>query len=381
MGDFTAERAILPSSGEAAWVVVDAAYDLHAEACAFLAALRASDRSPNTERVYAGRVALYLSWCQEERTDWRRAGLTGLARFLSWLRYEPMPSRRRGGIGLARRRAAATADAVVATSCEFLRFCAMHGLADKAVVENLFEPRYLRFLPPGYNAGEDGQHRVVRSRTIKLKTVEKPFEWLRPEQVAALMAATRNVRDRFLVALVSTTGLRIGETLGLHRQDMHFLSSSETLGCSTSGPHLHVRRRPDNCNGALAKSRYPRSIPVPETVIDFYADYTHERWQLLGEDENPFVFVNLYRPPLGRAMSYPAAKAMFDRLAKATGIAVWPHLLRHTAATTMLRQGTPRDVVQEVLGHASPASMQPYSHVDDQDKRDAVERVARQARR
>ncbi|MFC6369852.1 tyrosine-type recombinase/integrase [Nonomuraea thailandensis] len=44
-------------------------------------------------------------------------------------------------------------------------------------------------------------------------------------------------------------------------------------------------------------------------------------------------------------------------------IAVWPHLLRHTAATTMLRQGTPRDVVQELLGHVSATSMQPYIHV------------------
>ena len=80
-------------------------------------------------------------------------------------------------------------------------------------------------------------------------------------------------------------------------------------------------------------------------------------------------------------MSYQNAKEMFDRLARSSGIAVRPHLLRHTAATTWLRQGTPRDTVQELLGHVSPTSMQPYLHPNEQDKRGAIERGAAWARR
>ena len=79
-------------------------------------------------------------------------------------------------------------------------------------------------------------------------------------------------------------------------------------------------------------------------------------------------------------MRYPNAKEMFDRLARVTGLTVRPHLLRHTAATTWLRQGTPRDTVQELLGHVSAASMQPYLHPDEDDKRAAVERGAQWAR-
>lgn len=71
--------------------------------------------------------------------------------------------------------------------------------------------------------------------------------------------------------------MRIGETLGLHRTDMHFLADSHVLGCAVAGPHVHVRRRPGNENGALAKSRFPRSIPVPEEAVTLYADYAHER--------------------------------------------------------------------------------------------------------
>jgi integrase/recombinase XerD len=85
------------------------------------------------------------------------------------------------------------------------------------------------------------------------------------------------------------------------------------------------------------------------------------------------VFVNLYQPPRGEAVSYQNIRQMFDRLAKSTGLTVRPHLLRHTAATTWLRQGTPRDTVQDLLGHVSPSSMQPYIYPNDADKRAAVE--------
>ena len=59
---YVAERSISPSTGAERWVVADArTFDLHVEACAFLAGVRSKGRSPNTERVYAGRLALYLN--------------------------------------------------------------------------------------------------------------------------------------------------------------------------------------------------------------------------------------------------------------------------------------------------------------------------------
>jgi hypothetical protein len=86
-----------------------------------------------------------------------------------------------------------------------------------------------------------------------------------------------------------------------------------------AGPHLHIRRCPNNTNRALAKSRFPRSIPVPQEAVTLYADYVHERDHRLGaDDQNPLVFVNLYRPPLGKGVTYQNAKEMFDRLAAAT---------------------------------------------------------------
>ncbi len=370
---YRAWRAVSPSDGASTWVIVDDDFELHDGGCAFLTGLRAADRSVNTERVYAGRVAMFLSWCATEGVDWTRPRLDHMVGFKRWLVAEPAPTRE----GRPRRRSTKSADAVLRTVCEFLRFGARHELVDAALVDRLFEPRFLKFLPAGFEPGEDGQQRSIRSRLLRFAVAEEPFSFIEPERVDDLVAAAGNVRDRFLVTLVAMTGLRIGEALGLHRADMHFLSDSRTLGCKIVGPHLHVRRRPDNPNGALAKSRFSRSVPVAEAAVSLYADYAHERHACLGDaDVSPLVFVNLYRAPLGEPLRYPNAKEMFDRLARRTGLVVRPHLLRHTAATTWLRQGTPRDTVQALLGHVSPTSMQSYFHPNEADKRAAVERGA-----
>jgi len=52
----------------------------------------------------------------------------------------------------------------------------------------------------------------------------------------------------------------------------------DLLGCPVEGPHLHVRRRTDNPNRVLAKSRHPRCLPVTPDIVAFYTDYQHERW-------------------------------------------------------------------------------------------------------
>lgn len=268
---YRAERAISPSDGSVSWVVIDGDYELHVEGCAFLAGLRGRDHSVNTERLYAGRVALFLSWCAADGVDWRKVLLGQMVRFKHWLVAEPLPSRRRMGDGPARYRSPATADAVLGTVCEFFRFCAQHDLMDVELVKRLYEPRYLRFLPPGYEAGEDAQLRTMRARVLKFAVADQAFEFLEPDQIDELLSAAGNPRDRFLVALIGVTGMRIGEALGVRREDMHFLADSRTLGCGVAGPHVHVRRREDNPNQALAKSRFPRSIPVPEQVVTLYA--------------------------------------------------------------------------------------------------------------
>jgi hypothetical protein len=94
-------------------------YEFHVEGCAFLAGLRGRDRSVNTERVYAGRVALFLSWCGTEGIDWKHVHNGQMVRFKRWLIAEPVPSRCRENTGPAKYRSEATGDAILGTVCEF----------------------------------------------------------------------------------------------------------------------------------------------------------------------------------------------------------------------------------------------------------------------
>ncbi|PJF01984.1 transposase [Streptomyces carminius] len=359
------------------WVVVDAgSFDLQTEAVAFLASLRARGCSPNTERAYAGRVALYLSYCRVRRLDWRIPGFLDLAGLQRWLVETPVQHRvGQARPGPARYRSRGTANAIMTVVGEFLRFGAAHGWVPADTAGLLSQPKLLRFTPPGFDTGESGRRRPVEVGVFRFKVTEPGYEDLSGEQIRRMIDAAPSARDRFLIALLACTGLRIGEALGLHRGDMHLLASSRAVGCGIEGPHVHVRRRTDNPNHALAKSRHHRFVPVTADLVALYTDYQYERDDVSEAAESEMVFVNLFRQPLGRAMSYPNAKEMFDRLARTVDHACRPHMLRHSAATRWLRDGVDRDVVQRLLGHASPLSMERYRHVDDVEARAAVERV------
>lgn len=372
---YRAERAISPS-GTSSWVVVTDEFDLHVEACAFLAGLRGRERSVNTERLYASRVALYLSYCADRGLAWAEPGFLGLRAFQDWLISDPLPARGRHGGRVPRFRSRGTANAVLTAVVGFLRFGASHGWVPAGTVAVLTGPARWQHLPPAFDAGEDGQWRPVTRSTLRFPTVAPGIEILDEDQVGRLLGLAPRARDRFLIALLACTAMRIGEALGLRRADMHLLASSVELGCRTTGPHVHVRRRADNANGALAKSRFPRVLPVTAELVGYYTAYQHERDQVPDAAESDMVLVNLFRPPLGHAMSYPAVHEMFERLGARAGFTVRPHLFRHTAATRWLAAGVDRDVVQDLLGHVSAASMQPYLHVDERATRDAVERVA-----
>jgi integrase/recombinase XerD len=331
------------------------------------------DRSPNTQRVYAGRVALFLNYCQLFGVDWRDPSFGQLHQFLRWLVTAPVV--RPATFSAARLRSKGTANAIVTTTGEFMRFGAKHGWVAARVPGLLSQPKFLRYIPPGFGAGEDDQFRTVQERTIKFRVGTAEPEVLSPEQTAIVLAATEHARDRFLVTLLLETGVRIGEALGLWRLDLHFLARSESLGCQIPGPHLHVRRRM-NANGALAKSRYPRTIPVAEQTVDAYADYRFERDRFDPAAIDDAVFVNLFREPRGRAMSYANTKELFDRLARECGFAVRPHMFRHTAATRWIEAGVAPDVVQALLGHVSFASTSIYLHASRERMRQAVEHAA-----
>ena len=365
---FRAERAVSPLDGSELWVVLDAELVPHREASDFLRALHGAGCSPPTIRVYAGRVASFPGWCTSLGIEWSSINLASLARFKHFTEAAP------GRDG--RLRSGATVNATPTAVCEFLRFCARTGVIEQAVASQLSEPRWLRFTPPGFDAGESGRFRMVRARMLKARAETTFPGAFTAEQAGRVMACCQRPRERFMVTLLGDGGLRIGEALGLRGSDLHLLPDSRCVGCAVLGARVHVRHRASP-NGALAKSRFPRTVPASDAVLAGYAGYQHERAEILGEEDDcDMVFVNPYREPLGAPVTCRAAKRLFERLARDCGFAVRPHMFRHAAAANRVRAGTDLDVVRALLGHPSLASTTVYLHARDEDKRRAVEAVA-----
>jgi len=104
----------------------------------------------------------------------------------------------------------------------------------------------------------------------------QPVDRATDAEVLGLLRACRSARDRLIVLLMARAGLRRGEVVGLRRGDLHFVVDATGLGCPVQGAHLHVVRR-DNINGAWAKSRRSRMVPVDSLVVQANDDYVAER--------------------------------------------------------------------------------------------------------
>jgi integrase/recombinase XerD len=390
--EFWAERTVSPVDGRVGWTVVDDRYDEHWRAGEYLRVLRDGEgRSAGTARAYAGRLALYLTWAAAAGVDAAGPSAGQLAVFARWLERSPSRKHRPGAyrrrapdpdvVPLGPARSPATVDGILAVVVEYVRFAASRGWIESRLADELSFRAELRYLPPGFDSGERSGRPVVTRRRVRRRRVEKAPATLTREQVGILVGACANPRDRFVVEALYATGLRVSELCGLHLSDLHLLPSAVRLGCTVAGPHLHVVRREDNENGALAKSAYPRVVPVCQPLVWCHDAYRVQRDGLPEAAASDYLLVNLWRPPLGRALRPDAVDELFVRLSARSGFHARPHMLRHSLASELALVTKDPALVKELLGHASVTSTDVYLHARWDDMRAAVDARARRPAR
>jgi len=272
-------------SGVRYWTVLDEEMAVVGDADEFLRQVRfGRDGAELTTRSYAGGIVLFLRWCGRTGRDWRVAA-ADLGLFITWLRHAPRQvsgvdaggggAEVLAGPGREPVRGAGRVNVVLTAVRGFLAHAVSVGAAPGLVLAQLYELADERDLPAEARGEDGGLSWRLRARH-RLHEPERAVDRASDEEIVALLGVCRSARDRLIVLVMARAGLRRGELAGLRREDVHFLVDSASLGCPVEGPHLHVARR-DNVNGAWAKSRRVRVVPVDFLVVSAYDQYVFER--------------------------------------------------------------------------------------------------------
>jgi len=224
----------------------------------------------------------------------------------------------------------------------FAAQCHRRGLAPRSIQRRLSAVRSLcRFL---IRAGElrhdpaaDVPAPKARRRlptTLDADTMARLLEWRADDRLG--------VRDRAIMELFYSSGLRLAELLGLDLAD------------------LDLR---DRTARVLGKGRKVRIVPVGRRAAEALARWLAERATLAAVGENA-VFVGRN----GRRLGPRIVQRRIARWARLQGLPehVHPHLFRHSFASHLLESSGDLRAVQELLGHASISTTQVYTHLDFQ---------------
>jgi integrase/recombinase XerC len=159
-------------------------------------------------------------------------------------------------------------------------------------------------------------------------------------------------RDRAMVELMYSCGLRLAELVGLNYQP----SSG-----STGDQHGWIDREAAEVF-VVGKGGKSRRIPIGRPALAALEDWLAVRSRHAAED--PALFVNAR----GQRLSARTVQRRFAQRARETGMPtqVHPHMLRHSFASHLLQSSGDLRAVQELLGHAQIATTQVYTHLDFQ---------------
>ena len=373
-------------SGVRYWTVLDGDLAVVAVADSFLRQVRfGRDGAESTTRAYAGSIALFLRWCAGSGRSWP-AGIEQFGLFMTWLAHAGPSVSGAGaaagggmvlaGPGVAPVRGARRINAVLVAVRAMVVHAVATGQASGHLVPLLYEVADGRDLPGAARGEGAGMAWRMRARH-RLHEPERPVDRAADADIIAVLGACRSARDRLIVLLMARAGLRRAEVLGLRRSDVHLLLDSGVLGCEVTRAHLHVVRREDNPNGAVAKSRRQRIVPLDFVTVQAFDTYEFERMRVPRAADSDFVLVNLFREPVGVPMRLDAVNALVTAASRRAGLrhAPTPHQMRHAFASNVLDAGGAIDEAHELLGHALVSSTQVYTHPDPARLRAAVDAV------
>lgn len=278
---------------------------MEAEIRTFLNCLRVEKGlSPNTIQAYGRDIHKFHEFAQKRRLTTKDVGRSDIVDFLASLYNNRLDSR-----SVARH---------LVTLRNFFRFALIEGYIDEDPAATVESPKFRRTLP----------------QFLSLDEVERV---LRQPDTSTVIG----LRDKAMIELMYSCGLRVSELCGLRVADLHMGEGS-------------VR--------CVGKGDKERIVPVGRRALEsVQAYYRGARAELLRGGSSPYLFLNHRGGKMDR-ISFWKALALYGRRA---GIRkhVKPHMLRHSFATHLLDRGADLRAVQMMLGHSDISTTQIYTHV------------------
>ncbi|HSX67533.1 tyrosine recombinase XerC [Nocardioides sp.] len=186
-------------------------------------------------------------------------------------------------------------------------------------------------------------------------------EVLRQDEALALVESASStaadegpmgVRDAAILELLYATGIRVGELCGLDVDDLDF---------------------DRNVVRVFGKGRKERTVPFGQPASAALKRWLAERRGIAREGSGAALFLGARG---GRVDQRVVRQVVHDRVGSVPGAPdIAPHGLRHTAATHLLEGGADLRTVQELLGHASMATTQVYTHISNDRLRTAYQQA------
>jgi len=333
---------------------------------AFLRHLAARGCSPNTQLAYAYDLLRFWRFLDATSMTWDAFKAPDGLRLLEHLRSAPSArGAQRLGISVVTvvdgqpttALSGSTVNRIIAAISSFYEFA---GIADLREGPNPIgkEPAPGSWrVPDRPRPFLDGINRQqVMRRGIRVRVPDRLPRPMAQDDVERLLSSLTRWRDRGMFLLMLDGGLRPGEVLGLHLEDLEYGRRRVT-----------VRVRDDHPKGARSKSRRER-------VVDLHEDQTLAAISAYVMDERPkdaptrILFLLDRGQRRHEPLGYSALARLFQRRCDALGIRTpWmtPHALRHTHATRMWEGGMRELTLQKRLGHASPESTRVYTRISD----------------
>ncbi|MGE5338924.1 MAG: tyrosine recombinase XerC [Gemmatimonadota bacterium] len=207
-----------------------------------------------------------------------------------------------------------------------------------------------------------GQHGRVASNPADgvraPKRAKRLPKALAPDQAVRLAAHSTDgsplqLRDRAMVELLYSSGLRLSELVGL---DWRHFSAQGNRPASASWIDLESRQVT-----VLGKGSKTRAVPIGRAAVDALRRWLAARAQIRSADERA-----LFVSERGGRIAPRSVQRRLELLARRLGLGVHvhPHVLRHSMASHVLQSSGDLRAVQELLGHANISTTQIYTKLD-----------------